>query len=122
MKQKTRNGGQWTEARFKAFVISLLRAGSLRWGPRNQAIKAAFVANGINPKTGRKCKLHRCPVCRRQFTQSEMRVDHIKPVVDPARGFCGWDEYIQRMFCEAENFMAICRSCHDVKTKEERKK
>ncbi len=45
--------------------------------------------------------------------------DHINPVVDPNVGRKSWDEYIERMFIET-GWQAICKECHDVKTKEER--
>jgi len=47
-------------------------------------------------------------------------VDHIKPVVDPAVGFTTWDDYIERMFCEADNLQVLCKACHDAKSEEEK--
>ena len=49
-----------------------------------------------------------------------MEVDHIKPVVDPKKGFTTWDDFIDRLFCEKKNLQALCRGCHAKKTKEER--
>lgn len=117
---KTRNGGKWTEARFKSFIISSLRNATLRWGPKWAAIDKARVGRGINPKTGKKCILHRCELCGGLFPKGEMRADHREPVVDPCKGFVGWDAYISRMFVEAEGFQAICDGCHRVKTAAER--
>ena len=47
-------------------------------------------------------------------------VDHIRPVIDPGDGFMGWDEVIERMFCEISGFQILCHSCHAAKTKDER--
>lgn len=47
-------------------------------------------------------------------------VDHIIPVVDPETGFMSWDEYIQRMFSDSENFQVLCDDCHTAKTAAER--
>jgi hypothetical protein len=47
-------------------------------------------------------------------------VDHIIPVVDPHVGFVDWNEYIERMFCEADNFQVICHDCHEKKCAEEK--
>ena len=58
------NGGQWTEARMHGFIVSLLRQGSMRWGPKAECLKRAYVEDGVNPKTNRKCKLHRCTSCK----------------------------------------------------------
>ena len=43
--------------------------------------------------------------------------DHVLPVVDPAKGFEGWDVFITRMFEGA--LQPLCKACHDNKTKEE---
>ena len=43
---KNRNGGEWTEARYKSFIISALRAASRRWGPKNKCIQNARVGRG----------------------------------------------------------------------------
>ena len=47
-------------------------------------------------------------------------VDHIEPVVDPEKGFEGWDTYIERLFVERDGLQVLCRECHSLKTKEER--
>ena len=117
--KKTRNSGQWTEGRFNSFVRSLLRAGSLRWAPRYECIKKAFVKHGVNPKTGRKCKLHLCSRCSGLFPASKIAVDHIVPVIDPKLGFTNWHDYIERLFCESDNFQALCEPCHKRKTDSE---
>lgn len=118
-KQGTRNSGQWTEGRFNAFIKSLLRAGSLRWGPRYESLKRAFIKNGINPSTGRKCKLHKCSGCSSLLPASKLVVDHIIPVVDPVSGFTNWHDYIERLFCEVDNFQVLCSPCHHQKTNKE---
>jgi hypothetical protein len=117
---RPRNGGQWTEARFRSFIVSALRNATLRWGAKWKCIDLAFVRLGPNPRTGRMCKLHRCASCAQLFPKGDMRADHIAPVIDPEQGFVGWDSYIERMFCEAEGFQALCHPCHDRKTGSER--
>lgn len=62
----------------------------------------------------------RCKICQGEFTQKDMEVDHIKPVVDPKKGFVSWDDFIDRLFCEANNLQAICKGCHKIKTKKEK--
>ena len=112
------NGQTWTKARFNAFIKSMLRQGSLRWGPRNRAISRAYIDDGINPKTGRRCKLHRCEECNDTFAKGDMHADHIECVI-PITGFDSWSKVIERMFCEEEGFRIICHSCHSKKSKEE---
>ena len=114
--EKTRNGRRWTEARFNSFVKGALR--SARWPPKYRCIQKAYVEDGINPKTGRRCKLHRCQGCGQTFPKNQIRADHIEPVV-PVTGFTNWDDVINRLFVEADGFQALCVECHKSKTKEE---
>lgn len=111
------NGGEWTIARMNCFIKSALRGA--RWPQKYVCIREAFVKHGINPKTGHKCKLHRCPDCDGLFPQKDMQADHIIPVVGP-EGFVSWDQYIKRLFCEADGFRALCKQCHKKITEEER--
>lgn len=120
MKEKPYNGGQWTKARFRSFIMSALRGASQKWGPKWECINEAFVGKGTNPKTGRPCKLHRCSSCGGTFPKGQMRADHINPVIDPATGFDSWDEVVGRMFVEKSGYQAVCVPCHKTKTGEER--
>lgn len=117
---KTRCNKQWTEARYRSFIISLLRRGTYKWAPRSKVQSDARVGRG----------LYLCAGCNQTvpLTYKEGRkkiqnifVDHIKPVVDPKAGFTTWDDYIEGMFCEEENLQVLCKSCHDKKSDEERK-
>ena len=58
-----------------------------------------------------------CVGCR--AASKKLFADHIKPVVDPERGFTTWDEYIDRMFNGA--LQPLCKKCHAAKTARERK-
>lgn len=103
------NGGEWTAARFTSFVKSALRGA--RWPQKYAAIRAAYAKDGINPKTGRKCKLHLCAHCKELFPQHGVQADHKVPVVGP-EGFTTWDAYIERLYCEADGFAVLCKECH----------
>lgn len=116
---KSRNGGQWTEARYNSFITSLLRGGTRRWGPKHEVKKAARVERGI----------YLCNSCQTEGPatvkidgkrKDNAVVDHINPIVDPNVGFTSWDEYIKRMFCEADNLQVLCRECHETKSNAER--
>ena len=115
---KPYNGGKWSAARFRSYVISQLRRG--KWPPKYAAISRAYVRMGANPKTGRRCKLHRCEECGELFAKGDMRADHIEPVVDPCVGFVDYNTWIERYHIEAPMYAIICKWCHDVKTKAER--
>jgi 5-methylcytosine-specific restriction endonuclease McrA len=115
-----RNGGKWTEARYRSFVTSTLRAGSRRWPPKYETLNAAKTEKKTNVKTGRLAQHYKCAGCKEEFTQKDVQVDHIKPVVDPKKGFISWDVYIDRMFCESKNLQVLCKDCHTTKTKKEK--
>lgn len=120
MADKKRNGGEWTEARFRSFVTSALRAASRRWPPKYAALKAAFVGRKVNAKTGKMAMHYKCAACKKQFVAVDVQVDHISPVVDPKKGFVSWDVFIERMFVEIEKLQVLCKPCHKIKTDKEK--
>lgn len=77
------NGGTMTEAMFRSFIISHLRAASRWWKPRNDVIKKAREARG----------LYRCAECKQLVPASlppppgkkrrikNVLADHIDPIV-----------------------------------------
>lgn len=117
---KKRNGGEWTDSRFRSFVTSALRAASRRWPPKFKALKEAFVGRKTNKKTGKLAMHYKCAKCKKHFVAADVQVDHVLPVVDPKVGFVGWDSFIDRIFCEIENLQVLCKPCHKVKTEEEK--
>jgi 5-methylcytosine-specific restriction endonuclease McrA len=107
-----RNGGAWTEGRYKGFITGVLRSGMRRWPPKWECLKSACTGQKVNKKTKRLAKHFRCNECKRDFPQKSVQVDHINPV-----GSCStWDEYIERLFCEADNLQVLCKPCHKKKT------
>lgn len=112
----------WSKAKWKGWIISLLRRGTLRYPPRNEVLKAARTEKKINKATGRMAQHYQCCACKDEFPLSKMRADHIEPVVCPHKGFVDWNTYIERMFCVKENLQAICIGCHKMKSDEEKEK
>jgi hypothetical protein len=53
------------------------------------------------------------------YGNKEISLDHIEPVVDPHLGFVDWNNYIERLFCEASGFQVLCKTCHSAKSKRE---
>ena len=116
---KTRNGNQWTEARFRSFIRSQLRAATMRWGPIADCLRASRIGRGT----------YLCAGCGQEVPASikvngrrvkNVHVDHIEPIVDPSVGFVSYDVLIERMFCEAPNLQVLCSDCHTTKTDEEK--
>lgn len=110
----------WTDSRFHSFIKSALRSASQRWPPKFEALADAFVGKKVNTKTGRIGKHYKCNSCLQEYPSSEVQVDHIHPVIDPAIGFISWDEVVKRMFCGKEDFQILCKTCHKSKTTVER--
>lgn len=117
---KTRNNGEWTEARFNSFVKSALRSASQRWPPKYQVLNEAYVGKHINKSSGRLAKHFKCSVCLNDFPQKEVEVNHIIPVV-LLSGFDSWDGIISRLFCEADGLEVVCKPCHRGITSNENK-
>jgi len=119
--EKPRNGGQWTEARYRAFVISGLRRTSQRWGPKHEALKRARRGRGlyecaccgtIGPKT-------LPPEEGKKRRRNNAVVDHIQPIVSPVTGFTTWDDFVENLYCEVDNLQVLCYLCNRSKTEAE---
>ena len=126
MVSKTRNGGNWTDARFATFIKSALRAASHKWGPRHRVRKRSHIGRNLYVCSGYGRGPHNVRATVKHPTRkgkrvNNVQVDHIIPVVDPIEGFVSWDEYIKRMFCEEDGLQVLCHACHTRKTKDERK-
>lgn len=112
---KTRNNGEWTEARYVSFIKSLLRAGSRKWGPNQKVKKDARVGRGQ----------YKCASCGQVVPptlkgKNNLIVDHINPIINPSIGFTTWDSFIENLFCEEDNLQLLCLDCSNRKTAEER--
>jgi len=113
---------EWTPARKKAFIVSVLRSGSRRWPPKYETLNESKTEKKINVATGRLAQHFKCKKCKKDFPAKMVQVDHIEPVVDPALGFETWDKFIERLFCDKGNLQTLCKVCHDKKTKKEKQK
>lgn len=119
-KERQYNGGEWTPARYRSFVKGGLRQVSMRWPPRNHALREARVERGKYLCNGCK-KIVPASIKEGGKRVKNVHVDHILPVIDPAKGFVSWDSVIDRMFCEIDNLQVLCRECHKEVTAEERR-
>lgn len=117
MKSPVKN---WTDAKWRSWVVSLLRRGTMKFPPRNEALRAAKTEKKINEKTGRMAQHYRCAECLQEFPAKGVCADHIQPVIDPNGSFVDWNTYIERMFCPVENLQILCFACHDLKSSAER--
>lgn len=111
----------WTEGRIKGFITSVLRGGYRRWPPKYETLKEAQVGKKTNKETKRVAMHYKCNKCKKDYPAKAVQVDHIKPVVDIKTGFTTWDDFIERLYCGKDNLQVLCKLCHDVKTKKEKK-
>jgi 5-methylcytosine-specific restriction endonuclease McrA len=94
------------DPKFRSFLISHLRRASRFWKPWADVLKNARKARNQ----------YECAECKGLFPSKLMKRDHIKPVI-PVEGFDNWDNTISRIFVSIEGWQALCKPCHDIKTK-----
>ena len=110
----------WTEGRLNAFITAVLRAGHQRWPFKYEIKNAAKLGKKVNPATNRVAEFYHCAGCGGEFTNKDVEVDHIIPVVDQSVGFVSWDLYISRLFAPRSNYQVLCTTCHKAKSKKEK--
>lgn len=110
----------WSEGRIQGFIINTLRYGSRKWPPKFETLEEAKTEKKINPKSGKLAQFYRCNGCKQEFTNKDVEVDHIDPVVEPKVGFVDWNTYITRLFSPKDNYQVLCKTCHKEKSKKER--
>ncbi|MHA1305457.1 MAG: HNH endonuclease [Candidatus Heimdallarchaeaceae archaeon] len=107
--------------KLKNFIVSILRRGSYKHKPRQEALNCAKIKVG-EFSTGRARYKYKCASCGELFMRKDICLDHIKPVVPvewEVQADWNWGTYLERMYCGAENYQTLCSECHDVKTKGE---
>ncbi len=116
MKPKKRKIRKKNDFRLEGYIFGALRK-IWRWHPERK--KALTLA-----------KLHdqraddlyfSCAKCDQFFTRKNIHIDHVDPVVDPAKGFTTWDNYIEGLFVTSDKLQVLCKDCHLIKTQLENK-
>lgn len=97
----------------RVFSRSELRRGVLA----SQAIEHS------DPKHPRVTRWAWCSSCGEVLPAYKMQVDHIQPVVDIDKTLeqMDWNELVDKLWCNRNNLTAMCISCHDTKSRIERK-
>lgn len=88
----------------------------------HKSILSAAVIEHFDPERPRVKTWCRCQVCKKPEARSYMQVDHMEPVIPIDKHFedMSLDEAVDRLWCDQANLQAICESCHDLKTAQER--
>lgn len=105
----------------KTWIINALRRASFRYPPAIKAIKKSKTDYYIKAKNGNDVKRvdFTCVACKKSgLKRTQVNLDHVVPVVGP-EGFVDWNTYIERMFCDEDNFQIICSECHTKKSLKE---
>lgn len=95
----------------ESWLRQKLRRLSYQWPPRKEARIKSRVARGQ----------YECAKCKelgitQTYGPNDIVMDHIDPVIEVETGFKDWNTYIARLFCTAEGFQTLCKSCHEIKT------
>lgn len=93
----------------KTFAINILRRGMYRWYHKWTAEKRTHI--GRNE--------YYCEECGMIGPKKSTQIDHRIPVVDPQKGFTSFDDYVDRLYCEANNLQRLCIPCHKEKSANE---
>lgn len=100
-------------------IIRQLRAASLIWHVRNEAInryREHRLVGQYKNGTPKYKYYYPCQGCGEFFDSSDvLEIDHI----DEIGSFYeheNWDIYVRKMFCDLDNLQALCIICHDKKT------
>ena len=115
---KPRNAGTMTESAFWSFIRSGLRQKSRWWKPITECkLQAKRAYKGTNKRQKFE---YQCASCSKWFPEKQINVDHIVPAgsLNCASDLPG---FVERLFCEQDNLQVLCTSCHDKKTKLEKK-
>lgn len=91
----------------KSFVMNTLRRGSYRWYGRWQASKRSHLGHNMYY-----CENPECGIIGKK---KDFQLDHVIPVVLTS-GWDGWENVIDRMYCEPEGMQRLCIACHAEKT------
>jgi 5-methylcytosine-specific restriction endonuclease McrA len=125
-KKKKRKKKERTEAKVRSAVFNGMRSAFAEYSPKYQAVKdRCKVRVPRYNKDGSRHKVdlafHKCELCGNLVKSDEIQIDHVQPVVPIGTNYrdMSLDELFSRMDCDESNLQALCKECHDKKSKEE---
>lgn len=100
--------------RWQPLVIAAIRKLWLMSPMRRAALKDAEVRESYFKKDGTPAKReklvgYRCQKCGELFGAKEVTVHH---VVDVREAGWDWNWFIEKMFCEPNGLLVVCKDCH----------
>lgn len=90
----------------------------MRWPVKQDVLMANRRAKQFE---GRHKFEYQCVTCEQWYVGKEVAIDHIVPA-GTLKTYDDLPQFVERLFCEAENLQVLCTDCHQAKTNEERKR
>lgn len=97
----------FTRSKYKAIFLSLSRVEIPQYNKSGKLSKRPMVR-------------YLCAECKCLHPSSDINVDHIEKV-GSFDCISEIKDFFDRIFCSYDNLQVLCKPCHDVKTKQERK-
>jgi hypothetical protein len=118
------------DKKFRNRIKVALRRLTWSWEPYKEVKAAAKVDKGTYEcgSCGKFCYTGKSESSYAELTEKypdkcvemcSIYIDHTDPVEPLQDDWKGWDDHINRLFCSADNLSPMCKSCHDIKTKQE---
>lgn len=106
----------------RGLIKGALRRVFSRSDLRRSALDASIITHS-DPERPRVKKWCKCHNCKNPLAAYQADVDHVYPVVplDKTLDDMTWDEVVNRLWCDRMHLQILCKTCHDSKSKDERK-
>ena len=90
---------------------------------RRQALDAAVVKEYSDPSRKRVTRWGKCANCEKLEPAYLLQIDHKEPLIpiNSSLEEMSWDQVIDGLWCDERNLEALCKPCHDAKSKVENK-
>ena len=106
------NNKTMSESEVRWAILQKLRMLTSWWKPKSACITKSWWV---------------CIACKGVFPKKEMKADHILPIVptdwwkktDDLFLWYNWNEWLRNAFVEVDDYQAMCKNCHDIKSKKE---
>lgn len=88
---------------------------------RRRALDKALVKDYSDPSRKRVTRWGKCAICNKLEPLYKMQIDHVEPLIPVGETLeeQSWDKVIDRLWCDERLLQALCKPCHEVKTKAE---
>lgn len=109
----------WTRSRYFGFIRSCLRRAWSRYPVKYKVLNdARRPYKGDDKRTKWE---YQCQKCKKWYKTKEVNVDHKVPC-GTLRDYSDLPHFVETLFCGKENLQVLCSDCHNIKTKEDKKK